>query len=89
MATVTRYDRQRIYPTLEQEKILRQILDCSRVVYNKCVDYADKAYRDGKPYPGYYGKGGFKGSMQVGIVGRYSGADITADQPTHGASPGV
>ena len=59
MAIVTRYDRQRIYPTAEQEKILRQILGCCRVVYNKCVDYADKAYRDGKPYPGYYGKGGF------------------------------
>ena len=59
MAIVTRYDRQRIYPTAEQEKILRQILGCSRVVYNKCIDYADKAYRDGKPHPGYYGKGGF------------------------------
>ncbi len=59
MATVTRYDRQRIYPTAEQEKILRQNLGCGRVIYNKCVEYAGAEYERGHAYPGYYGENGF------------------------------
>jgi putative transposase len=59
MATVTRYDRQRIYPTAEQEKVLRQILGCSRVITNRCIEYADAEYKRGHSYPGYYGENGF------------------------------
>ena len=57
--TVIRRDRHRVYPTSEQELILRQNLGSARFVYNYCLDYAETLHENGEKYPGYYGPDGF------------------------------
>ncbi len=57
--TVTRRYKYRIYPTHEQEQILKQNLGSVRFVYNYCIEYADTRHTNGEEYPGYYGPDGF------------------------------
>lgn len=38
----------RIYPTTEQQKLMKQFFGCSRFIYNKCLEWYNEAYRQYK-----------------------------------------
>ena len=45
--------RYRLYPTTEQEKLLRQTMGCARLVYNKTLAFRTEAWYDRQERVGY------------------------------------
>ena len=73
-----------MYPTPEQEKLLRENLGCCRFVSNQCIEYAEYRHTEGLTYPGYYGPDGFAsfvtGLKSVPDFSWLKAADATALQ---------
>ena len=51
----TRRHSYRIYPTEEQNMLLRETIGSARLIYNESLSFAKTLYENGQDYPKYKG----------------------------------